>query len=148
MRKVLLITTLIILANKVLLATNKEKLVQAIDKQFFISKIWNYEDQNKPFVNKKKEPLVIYFYANWCVPCRITSPIVEDIAEEYNNKMLVYKVNIDDNKQMAGELGITSIPTFIFIPKNRTPIIYTGTEGSKKETKQMLINISDSILHQ
>lgn len=146
MKKILFILSIISSIHFNSLASNKEKLVKSVNTQFLLDEIWNYNEQNKSFINKANKSLVIYFYANWCIPCRILSPIIDDIAQVYCNRVSIYKIDIDNNKQLANKLGITILPTLIFIPKQGTPIMYRGSEGSKKETRQILISNIDKYL--
>ena len=60
------------------------------------------------------KPLMIDFWAEWCGPCRMISPIVEELAQEYADQVVVGKVNVDENDELAGEFGIRSIPTLLF----------------------------------
>jgi thioredoxin 1 len=65
-------------------------------------------------INESDLPVMIDFYADWCGPCKIMSPVIEELAKEYQGKINVYKFNIDDDREIAAELGISSIPTVIF----------------------------------
>ncbi len=71
---------------------------------------------NSNFHTKIKDsnlPVMVDFYADWCGPCKMMSPVLEQLAEEYNGKVNVYKLNVDEAREIAGEFGINSIPTVI-----------------------------------
>ena len=72
------------------------------------------------------KPAIIDFYADWCGPCRRLSPILEELAEEYRDNIYIYKVNVDDNKEIAEVFGITSLPTIVFVPMTGNPSAGTG----------------------
>jgi thioredoxin len=82
--------------------------------------VFNY-DINKEWKYLGNKPAIIDFYADWCGPCRIMSPRLEEIAKEYAGKLIVYKVNTDKEQQLSASLGIQSLPTIIFIPQNGQP---------------------------
>jgi len=82
--------------------------------------VFNYEI-NKEWKYLGNKPAIIDFYADWCGPCRIMSPRLEEIAKEYAGKLIVYKVNTDKEQQLSASLGIQSLPTIIFIPQNGQP---------------------------
>jgi len=76
---------------------------------------------------------VIDFWAEWCGPCRLVSPIIEELSEEYNGKVLVGKVNVDNNPEVSMKFGIRSIPTILFIKDGEVVDRHIGTT-----TKQAL----------
>jgi thioredoxin len=91
----------------------------------FKKMIYNY-DLNKEWKYEGNKPAIIDFYADWCGPCRQLSPIVEEIAREYAGKIVVYRVNTDKEKDLAQNMGITGLPTLLFIPVEGTPRMSMG----------------------
>lgn len=92
-------------------------------------------------VLKSDIPVVVDFWAPWCGPCRMVSPLIEDLAREYEGKVKVGKMNVDDNPQVAGNLGVMSIPT-VMIFKNGHPVKSLvgaqGRETYKKNIEEVL----------
>ena len=72
-------------------------------------------ENTKEILEKKDELIVIDFFANWCGPCKIIGPIVEELANEYEGKATIAKVDVDSNKEVANQYGIRNIPTILFI---------------------------------
>jgi thioredoxin 1 len=91
----------------------------------FKKKVFNYE-VNKVWKYEGNIPAIIDFYADWCAPCRQLSPIVEEIAKEYAGKIVVYKINTDEEKSLTTNMGISSLPTLVFIPANGKPQYTVG----------------------
>ena len=67
------------------------------------------------------KPAVIDFYAPWCGPCKMLSPILEELSEEYSERIDIYKVNVDNEEELSTLLGIRSVPTLFFIPMQSEP---------------------------
>jgi thioredoxin 1 len=86
----------------------------------FKEKVFNYS-LNKQWKFEGDKPAIIDFYATWCGPCRMMSPIIEQVAKEYGDKIVVYKVDTDEERVLAQSLGIQSLPTLLFIPLNGQP---------------------------
>ena len=85
--------------------------------QEFKEKVFNYEI-NKEWKYEGSLPAIVDFYADWCGPCKMVAPILEDLSEEYDGKLLIYKVNTDIEQELSYVFGIQSIPTLLFIDAN------------------------------
>ena len=91
-----------------------------LNKEEFLKKVFNYEkDNNWKYLGDK--PCVLDFYANWCGPCRMISPFLDQLAEEYKDKIYIYKINTDQERELAAKFGASSIPLLVFIPMNAQP---------------------------
>ena len=91
----------------------------------FKQMVFDYE-KNKEWKYTGKKPAIIDFYADWCAPCRQLSPIVEEIAKEYQGKIIVYKVDTEKEKKLAQNIGISALPTLLFIPMEGKPQVSMG----------------------
>jgi len=127
---------------------NQEKLgeVQKMTKADFISKVMDYEKNPTEWVYKGDKPCVIDFYADWCGPCRITSPILEELAEEYKGKIIIYKVDVDHERELSQVFGVKGIPAFLYVPMEGKPSMTSGIARDKEQTKAMFKNYIDTIL--
>jgi thioredoxin len=96
-----------------------------ITAQDFKDKIFDYEQENE-WEYKGQLPAIIDFYADWCGPCRSVAPVLDELSNEYNGKLLVYKIDTDKETELSHLFGIQSIPTFLFIPVHGTPMIQKG----------------------
>ena len=117
-----------------------------LTKDVFLAEIMDYEKNPETWDFKGNQPILIDFYADWCGPCRITSPIIEELASEYAGKIKVYKVNVDKEKELSAVFGIRSIPTFLYIPMEGMPTMASGIAQSPEETKQMFKQNIDKLL--
>ena len=99
--------------------------------------VFNY-DKNKEWKYEGTKPAIIDFYATWCPPCRQLSPLVEEIAKEYSGKIVVYKIDTDKEKILSQRLGISGLPTLLFIPVKGKPQASMGLIS--KETLVQTIN--------
>lgn len=96
----------------------------------FKEKIFNYET-NKGWKYEGTLPAIIDFYADWCQPCKMVAPVLEDLAREYSGQIMIYKVNTEEEQELASVFGIQSIPTILFIPKEGQPQAAMGALPKK-----------------
>ncbi len=104
----------------------EESKVKQLTYKEFTKKVWDFEKDPSTFVYKGKLPAVIDFYADWCGPCRRVAPIMEKLATEYDGKLLVYKINVDQEKDLASAFQVKSIPMVLFIPMEGQPMMQVG----------------------
>lgn len=90
--------------------------VVVLNKADFLTKVYNYEKNQSEWVYEGTKPCIVDFYADWCGPCKKVSPILKELAGEYKNDIIIYKINVDNEKELAAAFGIQSIPTLLFIP--------------------------------
>lgn len=117
-----------------------------LTKQMFLNEIMDYEKSPDKWIYKGEMPGVVDFYADWCRPCRITSPILEELAIEYAGKVNFYKVNVDSEKELSAVFGVQSIPAFLFIPKSGNPMMSAGIAQTVEETKALFRKQLDQLL--
>jgi thioredoxin len=96
------------------------KNVVHLTTQDFKEKVFNYET-NKEWKYEGTLPAIIDFYADWCGPCKMVAPVLEELADEYKGKIMVYKVDTENEQELASVFGIQSIPTLLFIPREGQP---------------------------
>lgn len=100
--------------------------------QEFKTEIFNYEKNPDEWVYEGTKPAIIDFYADWCGPCKRLAPIMAELAKEYEGKVLIYKIDIDKEKELATYFGIRSIPSLLFIPAKGTPQMAQGLIPKKE----------------
>jgi thioredoxin 1 len=103
----------------------------------FKEKVFNYEE-NKDWKFEGEIPAIIDFYADWCGPCKMVAPVLEDLSREYDGKVNIYKVNTEDQQELAMAFGISSIPSILFVPVNEKPVMQAG--ALPKETFKKVIS--------
>jgi thioredoxin len=103
----------------------------------FKKMVFNYE-VNKEWKYEGTQPAIIDFYADWCAPCRQLAPLLEEVAKEYNGKIIVYKVDTEKERELAQNMNISGLPTLLFIPAQGKPQMSMGL--LPKETLVKAIN--------
>ncbi len=104
----------------------KKMNVEELTAEAFKQKVMNYDKHPDKWVFEGTKPAIIDFYATWCGPCKQTAPIVEQVAADYAGQIDVYKVDVDQQQELAALFGVESIPTILFIPKQGTPQRVSG----------------------
>jgi thioredoxin len=100
-------------------------MTEHLTKETFLSKVFNYET-SKDWKFEGNKPCIIDFYADWCGPCKIVGPILEDLAVEYEGKLDIYKIDTEKETELASVFGIRSIPSLLFVPKEGQPQMAMG----------------------
>jgi thioredoxin len=100
-------------------------MLEHLTKETFKEKVFNWEE-NKDWKFEGDLPCLIDFYADWCQPCKMVAPILEELAKEYEGKLNIYKVDTEDQQELAAMFGIRSIPSLLFVPKEGQPQMAQG----------------------
>lgn len=121
------------------LITNRRNCnkMEHLTKETFQEKIFNWE-KNSDWKFEGELPCLIDFYADWCGPCKMVAPILEELAVEYKDKINIYKVDTEDQQELAAVFGIRSIPSLLFCPKDGQPQMAMG--ALPKETFKQAIH--------
>lgn len=106
-------------------AADKDGEVIVMDKAMFLKDVFDFE-KSKTWKYKGDKPAIIDLYADWCPPCRLTAPIMKQLAKEYAGKIIIYKVDVDKQKELAALFNASSIPLFVYIPMEGEPQFIRG----------------------
>lgn len=140
MKKIFFASMLLALTLTACAGNNKENKTEEINqskevkkmgtihltKAEFISKVSNYEANPTEWKYLGDKPCIIDFYASWCGPCKTIAPILEDLAKEYDGQIYIYKVNTEEEQELAAAFGIRSIPSILFCPMVGAPQMAQG----------------------
>ena len=121
----------------------EETAVIQMNKQMFLDKVFDYTNGATKWNYKGEKPAVIDFYATWCGPCRMVAPILKNLAKEYGDSIVIYKVDTDREKELSGAMGIQSLPTIVFIPKSGQPQVIIGAADKatfRRAIDEVLLN--------
>lgn len=100
-------------------------MLEHLTKETFKEKVFNWET-NKEWKYEGTKPCLIDFYADWCGPCKMVAPVLEELQKEYGDKIVIYKVNTEEQQELAGMFGIQSIPSLLFVPQEGQPQMAMG----------------------
>ncbi len=127
-------------SNVGMIEANGSPLMESLSKESFLQKVFNYE-QNKKWKFEGQLPCIIDFYADWCGPCKMVEPILQELAQEYQGKLNIYRVDTQAQQELAAAFGIQSIPSMLFVPLSDKPQMAVGAlpkETLKKAIKEVL----------
>lgn len=128
--------------------SNKEKIeinksnMEKLTKEAFLEKVFNYE-QNKEWKYEGDLPCLIDFYADWCGPCKMVHPILEELSKEYDGKIKIYQIDTEAEQELAAAFGIRSIPSLLFCPADGQPQMAQGALPKatlKKAIEEILLS--------
>jgi thioredoxin len=112
-------------------------MVEHLTLESFKTKVFDF-DKNTEWKFEGDKPAVIDFYADWCGPCKMVAPVLEELSKEYDGKLNIYKVDTEKERELAGIFGIRSIPSILFIPLDEKPQMATG--ALPKDTFKQVFN--------
>ena len=119
--------------------------MEHLTKETFLEKVFDYE-KNKDWKFDGELPCLIDFYADWCQPCKMVAPILEELSEEYKGKINIYKINTEEETELSAAFGIRSIPSLLFCPKEGQPQMAQGAlpkENLKQAIEDVLLKESE-----
>jgi thioredoxin len=111
-------------------------MTEHLDSDSFKKKIFDWE-KNGTWKFEGDLPTIVDFYAEWCMPCKMLGPLLEDISGKYEGRVSVFKVDIDKEPELAGLFGVQSVPTLLFIPKEGEPRMALGALPKPQLEKTM-----------
>jgi len=112
----------------------------------FKAQIMDFEKSPKVWKYEGALPCVVDFYADWCGPCRLASPALEELAKKYKGKIVVYKVNTDQERELSTVFGISGIPAFLWVPQSGNPTMTSGVAKSPEAIKAQFEKMITDVL--
>lgn len=97
-----------------------------LTKEAFLEKVFNYEKNPQKWEYLGDKPCIIDFYADWCGPCKMVAPVLEELSMEYKDNIYIYKVDTEAEQELSAIFGIRSIPSILFCPMEDTPQMAAG----------------------
>lgn len=120
--------------------TNNNMNTIHLTKSEFLSKVANYETNPNEWKYLGDKPAIIDFYATWCGPCKSIAPVLEELATEYKGEIYVYKIDVDQEQELAADFNVRSIPTILFVPLDGQPQMVQGAMP-KSAFKEAIENV-------
>lgn len=111
--------------HRITVLKRKRKMTEHLTKETFLAKVFDYE-KNKEWKFEGEKPCLIDFYADWCGPCKMVAPVLEELSKEYEGKLDIYKIDTEKEAELASVFGIRSIPSLLFVPREGQPQMAMG----------------------
>ena len=140
----IIVSIFLITGFKTVAASDGEVL--KIGNEQFKVQIMDYLKNPNEWKYAGKLPCIVDFYADWCGPCRIASPLLDELARKYKGKIVVYKVNTDQERELSQAFGISGIPAFLWVPKSGKPTMTSGIAKSPEATKEQFEKMINDLL--
>lgn len=115
-------------------------MTQHLTKSDFLEKIFNFEAK-KEWEFQGERPCIIDFYADWCGPCKMIAPILDELSEEYKDKVDIFKIDTEKEQELASVFGVSSIPSMLFVPLRNKPQMAVGAQP-----KDSIIKVIEDVL--
>jgi len=108
--------------------------MESLTSESFKEKVFDYTEMKKDERIKSmgKNPVIVDFKAEWCLPCKSVAPILEELSKEYEGKLDIYKIDVDEEPELSSSFGIRNIPSVMFIPVNGVPRMKVGALPKSK----------------
>ncbi len=129
--------------NKYIKTKQGIDMTEHLTKETFQKKVFNW-DKNKEWKFEGDLPCLVDFYADWCGPCKMIAPILEELSEKYAGKVNIYKVNTEQEQELSSIFGIRSIPSMLFVPSVGKPQMSSGALPKENLVKAMgdILNVA------
>jgi len=117
--------------------------LEHLTEETFKTKVFDFE-KNQEWKFEGELPCLIDFYADWCAPCKMVAPVLEELQNEYEGKINIYKIDTEDQQNLASMFGIRSIPSLLFVPKDGKPQMAQGAlpKNTLKQTIKDVMKVS------
>jgi thioredoxin 1 len=121
-------------------------MLEHLTKETFKEKVFDFEQSNE-WGFKGKVPCLIDFYADWCGPCKMVAPVLEELQKEYGSKLVIYKVDTEKEGELASMFGIQSIPSLLFVPVSGKPQMAMGAlpKASFEKAISEILNVQKPV---
>jgi thioredoxin len=123
-------------------------MLEHLTKETFKEKVFNFE-LNKDWKYEGNTPCMIDFYADWCGPCKMVAPVLEELQKEYGGNLVIYKVNTENERELSAMFGIQSIPSLLFVPVDGQPQMAMGAlpKSTFEKAIEEVLNVRKPVIN-
>ena len=123
-------------------------MLEHLTKETFKEKVFNFE-LNKDWKYEGNTPCMIDFYADWCGPCKMVAPVLEELQKEYGSNLVIYKVNTENERELSAMFGIQSIPSLLFVPVDGQPQMAMGAlpKSTFEKAIEEVLNVKKPVIN-